>query len=50
MRFRNHWSMDIFGSICFRLTIGPIRFISLDIDIYRNFYSFTLINFTIRNR
>jgi hypothetical protein len=50
MRFINNWPMNVFGIFYFRLVLGPIKFISLDIDIYRKFYSFTFLNFTVRNR
>ena len=50
MKIINHWPRISFGIVYFKLVIGPIRVISLDIDMYRRFYSFTFLNFTIRNR
>lgn len=50
MKFKSHWFKEIWGNIGIRLILGPFRFFALDIDVYRNFYSITFINFTIRNR
>ena len=50
MKIINHWPKISFGIVYFKLVLGPIRILSLDIDLYRKFYSFTFLNFTIRNR
>lgn len=50
MKFKNYWFKEIWGNLNIRLIIGPFRFLSIDIDMSRNFYSITFINFTIRNR
>lgn len=50
MKFRNHWLKEVWGNFSLRITIGPIRLFAIDIDMYRNFYSITFINFTLRNR
>lgn len=50
MKIISHWPRFSSGIIYFKLVLGPIRIISLDIDPYRKFYSFTLLNFTVRNR
>lgn len=50
MKFRNYWFKEIWGNLNIRLIIGPFRFLSIDVDMSRNFYSITFINFTIRNR
>jgi len=50
MRFRSHWSKQTWGHVVIKLILGPIRVFAIDIDVYRNFYSITFLNFTLRNR
>jgi hypothetical protein len=50
MKFKSHWFVEIWGHVSVRLILGPIRFFAIDVDVFRNFYSITFINFTIRNR
>ena len=50
MKLKSHWFREIWGHVSVRLILGPIRFFAIDVDVFRNFYSITFINFTIRNR
>jgi len=50
MKFKSYWLKEIWGFFSIRLILGPVRVFCVDIDVYRNFYSITFLNFTIRNR
>jgi len=52
MKFRNNWSIKNkqWDKFALRLRAGKIDFISIEIDISRNFWMVTLLNFTFKNR
>jgi hypothetical protein len=52
MKFRNSWKNHKPGwkTITIRLRISLVDIFSLELDPARNFYSITLLNFTIKNR
>ena len=52
MKFRNNWKSHkpSWKTITIRGRISLIDICSIEIDPARNFYSFTLLNFTIKNR
>lgn len=52
MKFRNNWRVHNkqWDKFQVRLRIGKIDFITVEIDISREFYMLTLLNFTFKNR
>lgn len=52
MKLRNNWRVKNkqWDKFQIRIRIGKIDFISIDIDISREFYMLTLLNFSIKNR
>ena len=52
MKFRNSWKTKNkqWDKIQIRLRLGEIDFITVEVDVSRNFYMFTLLNFTLKNR
>jgi hypothetical protein len=52
MKFRNSWKSHKpnWKTITIRLRISVVDFLSLEIDPTRNFYSVTILNFTLKNR
>ena len=52
MKFRNSWKSKKkqWDKIAIRSRLGAIDIVSIEIDISRDFYMFTLLNFTIKNR
>ena len=52
MKFRNNWKAlsKQKDKFMVRLRVSSIDFISIEIDISRDFYAFTVLNFTIKNR
>ena len=52
MKVRNNWKVKNkqWDKIAIRLRLGNIDFISIEIDISREFYLFTILNFTFKNR
>ena len=50
MKFKRRWFKEIWGHVSLRIILGPVRFFAIDVDVFRNFYSITFINFTLRNR
>jgi hypothetical protein len=52
MKIRNNWktSKKQWDKLMIRLRISSVDLFTLEIDISRDFYLFTLLNFTIKNR
>jgi hypothetical protein len=52
MKFRNSWTVKnkLWDKFAIRLRIGAIDFLCVEVDISREFYLLTLLNFTIKNR
>jgi hypothetical protein len=52
MKIRNNWkgSKRQWDKLMIRLRISSVDLFTLEIDISRDFYLFTLLNFTIKNR
>lgn len=52
MKFRNNWKMKnrSWNNFMFRLRIASLDILSIEIDVYKEFYLFTILNFTIKNR
>lgn len=52
MKLRNSWKSwnKQWDKISIRCRFSTVDFFSIEIDISREFYSFTLLNFTIKNR
>jgi len=52
MKFRNNWNVPHkqWDKIQIRLRVGKIDFLTVEVDISREFYSLTLLNFTFKNR
>lgn len=52
MKYRNNWKNTFrhWQSLMLRFRLLGIDWFSLEIDIPRNFYLLTVLNFTIKNR
>ena len=52
MKFRNSWKAKNkqTDKLIIRLRISSLDILGIEIDIYREFYLFTILNFTIKNR
>ena len=52
MKFRNSWKSHkpSWKTITIRCRVSLVDIFSIEIDPARNFYSFTLLNFTVKNR
>lgn len=52
MIFRNNWRVKNkqWDKFAVRCRLGKIDFITIEIDISREFYMLTVLNFTIKNR
>lgn len=52
MKFRNSWKSPNkqWDKIAFRIRLGKIDFFTVEIDISREFYMLTILNFSIKNR
>jgi hypothetical protein len=52
MKFRNSWTAKnkLWDKFAIRFRLGAIDFFIIEVDISREFYMFTLLNFTIKNR
>ena len=52
MKFRNSWAVKnkLWDKFAIRFRLGAIDFLIIEADISREFYMFTLLNFTIKNR
>jgi len=52
MKTRNSWRSyrRQWDKVCIRLRLGAIDFLTIEVDISREFYMLTILNFTIKNR
>lgn len=52
MIFRNNWRVrnKQWDKFAVRLRLGKIDVCTIEVDISREFYMFTILNFTIKNR
>jgi hypothetical protein len=52
MKFRNNWNVPTkqWDKFAIRLRISKLDVLTIEVDISREFYMFTLFNFTIKNR
>jgi len=52
MKFRNVWKIanKQLDKFIIRLKISAIEFLGIELDFTRDFYSLTILNFTIKNR
>ena len=52
MKFRNNWSSTAkqWDKLAIRLRISTLDILTIEIDISREFYMVTILNFTIKNR
>lgn len=52
MKFRNSWKSQNkqWDKLAIRLRVSSLDILTVEIDISREFYMFTLFNFTIKNR
>ena len=52
MKFRNSWksARKQWDKISIRLRLSSVDVFTLEIDIYREFYMLTILNWTIKNR
>jgi hypothetical protein len=52
MKLRNNWRVHNkqWDKFQLRVRIGKIDFLTIEIDVSRDFYMFTLLNVTLKNR
>lgn len=52
MKFRNNWIVNnkFWDRFAIRLKLGAVDFFTIEVDITREFYMLTVLNFTIKNR
>lgn len=52
MKFRNSWKSwnKQWDKISIRMRISTLDFFTIEVDVSREFYMFTILNFTIKNR
>tara|TARA_R100001443_G_scaffold116870_1_gene138898 strand:+ start:143 stop:301 length:159 start_codon:yes stop_codon:yes gene_type:complete len=52
MKFRNNWNNPNkqWDKVMIRLRISSLDIFNLEVDISRNFYLLTILNFTFKNR
>lgn len=52
MKFRNNWknSQKQWDKIMIRLRLSSVDVFTLELDLSREFYLITILNFTIKNR
>lgn len=52
MKIRNNWktSKKQWDKLMIRLRISALDILSIEIDVTREFYLFTFLNFTLKNR
>ena len=52
MKFRNNWNNPNkqWDKVMIRLRISSLDIFNLEVDISRNFYLLTILNFTLKNR
>jgi hypothetical protein len=52
MKYRNSWKSvkKQWDKVSIRFRLSSLDMLSVEIDVSRKFYMFTLLNFTIKNR
>jgi hypothetical protein len=52
MKFRNNWknSQKQWDKIMIRLRLSSVDIFTLELDLSREFYLITILNFTLKNR
>ena len=52
MKFRNNWESPKkqWDKVLIKLKLANLEFFAVEIDVTRNFYLLTILNFTIKNR
>lgn len=51
MKFKNSWSKSkLWDKFNIRLRVGAIDLFTIEIDVSREFYLLTVLNFSIKNR
>lgn len=52
MKFRNNWKVKNkqWDKFQIRIRVGKIDFLIIEVDVSREFYMLTLLNFSIKNR
>jgi hypothetical protein len=52
MKVRNGWKSKnkLWDKFAIRLRLGAVDFLVIEADVSREFYMFTILNFTIKNR
>lgn len=52
MKFRNNWTVKqkYWDKFAIRLRLGIVDFFTIEVDISRDFYMITVLNFTLKNR
>ncbi len=52
MKARNAWKIKNkqWDKVCIRLRLGALDLFTIEVDVNRTFYMFTVLNFTIKNR
>jgi len=51
MKFKNSWSKNkLWDKLNVRIRIGAVDIFTIEIDISREFYLLTVLNFSIKNR
>jgi hypothetical protein len=52
MKFRNNWNTTRkqWDKLIIRVRFSYVDIVNIDIDVSKNFYSFTILNFTLKNK
>jgi hypothetical protein len=52
MKYRNNWTAKnrFWDRIAIKVKLGAIDFFTVEVDVTREFYMITVLNFTIKNR
>lgn len=52
MKFKNNWNTTRkqWDKLIIRVRFSYVDIVNIDIDVSKNFYSFTILNFTLKNK
>lgn len=52
MKLKSNWktTRKQWDKLMIRVRLSYVDIVNIDIDVSRNFYSFTILNFTLKNR
>ena len=52
MKFRNSWTVNnkLWDKFAIRFRLGAVDIFTVELDISRDFYMITILNFTLKNR